>query len=77
MAKAVANEIDAYFETISGPEIMSKYYGESEEQLREVFEEAEENAPRSSSSTNSTRSPPNAKRPAATSNDGSSPSCSR
>ncbi len=45
MAKAVANEIDAGFETISGPEIMSKYYGESEEQLRDVFEEAEENAP--------------------------------
>ncbi|MFB6070447.1 MAG: CDC48 family AAA ATPase [Halanaeroarchaeum sp.] len=45
IAKAVANEIDASFETISGPEIMSKYYGESEEQLREVFEEAEENAP--------------------------------
>jgi len=45
MAKAVANEIDASFSTISGPEIMSKYYGESEEQLREVFEEAEENAP--------------------------------
>ncbi|MEF8773462.1 MAG: CDC48 family AAA ATPase, partial [Halobacteriales archaeon] len=45
MAKAVANEIDAYFTTISGPEIMSKYYGESEEQLREVFEEAEENEP--------------------------------
>ncbi len=45
MAKAVANEIDADFHTISGPEIMSKYYGESEEQLREVFEEAEENAP--------------------------------
>ncbi|MFP8888454.1 CDC48 family AAA ATPase [Natrialbaceae archaeon A-CW2] len=45
MAKAVANEIDAHFHTISGPEIMSKYYGESEEQLREVFEEAEENAP--------------------------------
>ncbi|MFB6210660.1 MAG: CDC48 family AAA ATPase [Halobacteriales archaeon] len=45
IAKAVANEIDAYFQTISGPEIMSKYYGESEEQLREVFEEAEENAP--------------------------------
>ena len=40
MAKAVANEIDAYFTDISGPEIMSKYYGESEEQLREVFEEA-------------------------------------
>ncbi|MBV0922817.1 CDC48 family AAA ATPase [Halomicroarcula limicola] len=45
MAKAVANEIDAYFTTISGPEIMSKYYGESEEQLREIFEEAEEQAP--------------------------------
>ena len=45
IAKAVANEIDAHFETISGPEIMSKYYGESEEQLREVFEEATENAP--------------------------------
>jgi len=45
MAKAVANEIDAHFQTISGPEIMSKYYGESEEQLREVFEDAEENAP--------------------------------
>jgi transitional endoplasmic reticulum ATPase len=45
IAKAVANEIDAHFTTISGPEIMSKYYGESEEQLREVFEEAEENAP--------------------------------
>ncbi|MFW6018293.1 MAG: CDC48 family AAA ATPase [Halapricum sp.] len=45
IARAVANEIDAHFQTISGPEIMSKYYGESEEQLREVFEEAEENAP--------------------------------
>ncbi|MDZ7730176.1 MAG: CDC48 family AAA ATPase [Natrialbaceae archaeon] len=45
MAKAVANEIDAHFDTISGPEIMSKYYGESEEKLREVFEEAEANAP--------------------------------
>jgi transitional endoplasmic reticulum ATPase len=45
IAKAVANEIDAYFTDISGPEIMSKYYGESEEQLREVFEEAEENQP--------------------------------
>ncbi|WP_158855478.1 CDC48 family AAA ATPase [Halorhabdus sp. CUG00001] len=45
MAKAVANEIDAFFTTISGPEIMSKYYGESEEQLREMFDEAEENAP--------------------------------
>jgi AAA family ATPase, CDC48 subfamily len=45
MAKAVANEIDAYFTDISGPEIMSKYYGESEEQLREVFDEAAENDP--------------------------------
>ncbi|WP_380681520.1 CDC48 family AAA ATPase [Salinigranum sp. GCM10025319] len=45
IAKAVANEIDASFTDISGPEIMSKYYGESEEQLREVFEEAEENQP--------------------------------
>ncbi|WP_224335339.1 CDC48 family AAA ATPase [Haloprofundus halobius] len=45
IAKAVANEIDAEFHTISGPEIMSKYYGESEEQLRDVFEEATENAP--------------------------------
>jgi transitional endoplasmic reticulum ATPase len=45
IAKAVANEIDAHFQTISGPEIMSKYYGESEEQLRDVFEEATENSP--------------------------------
>jgi len=45
MARAVANEIDASFTTISGPEIMSKFYGESEEQLREIFDEAEENAP--------------------------------
>ena len=45
MAKAVASEIDAHFTNISGPEIMSKYYGESEEQLREVFEEASENSP--------------------------------
>jgi transitional endoplasmic reticulum ATPase len=45
MAKAVANEIDAFFTNISGPEIMSKFYGESEEQLRELFEEASENAP--------------------------------
>ncbi|WP_101298196.1 CDC48 family AAA ATPase [Halegenticoccus soli] len=45
IAKAVANEIDASFHTISGPEIMSKYYGESEEQLRDIFDEATENAP--------------------------------
>ncbi len=45
IAKAVANEVDAEFFTISGPEIMSKYYGESEEQLREIFEEAAESSP--------------------------------
>jgi transitional endoplasmic reticulum ATPase len=45
IAKAVANEIDANFQTISGPEIMSKYHGESEERLREVFDEAGENQP--------------------------------
>ncbi len=45
MARAVANEIDAHFQTISGPEITSKYYGESEQRLREVFAEAEANAP--------------------------------
>ena len=45
MAKAVANEIDAYFTDISGPEIMSKYYGESEEQLRDIFDDAQEHSP--------------------------------
>ncbi|BAA29778.1 CDC48 family AAA ATPase [Pyrococcus horikoshii] len=45
LAKAVANEANAYFIAINGPEIMSKYYGESEERLREIFKEAEENAP--------------------------------
>jgi transitional endoplasmic reticulum ATPase len=45
IARAVANEVDANFETISGPEIMSKYKGESEERLREVFEAAAANAP--------------------------------
>ncbi|HTY51728.1 MAG TPA: AAA family ATPase, partial [Methanomicrobiales archaeon] len=45
IAKAVANEVDAHFVTLSGPEIMSKFYGESEKHLREVFEEAAENAP--------------------------------
>lgn len=45
LAKAVANETDAHFTSINGPEIMSKYYGESEQQLREVFEEASENSP--------------------------------
>jgi transitional endoplasmic reticulum ATPase len=45
LAKAVANETNANFYTISGPEIMSKFYGESEARLREIFKEAEENAP--------------------------------
>ncbi|MBE2899800.1 ATPase [Methanothermobacter thermautotrophicus] len=45
LAKAVANESDAHFIAINGPEIMSKYVGGSEERLREFFEEAEDNAP--------------------------------
>ena len=45
LAKAVANETNASFYTIGGPEIMSKFYGESEEKLRNVFEQAEKNAP--------------------------------
>ena len=45
LAKAVANESDANFMLINGPEIMNKYYGESEKRIREVFEEAEKNAP--------------------------------
>ncbi|KUO83103.1 MAG: AAA family ATPase [Caldivirga sp. MG_3] len=45
LAKAVANEADAYFVSINGPEIVSKYYGESEARLREIFDEAKRNAP--------------------------------
>ena len=45
LAKAVANESNANFYTIGGPEIMSKFYGESEERLREIFKQAQENAP--------------------------------
>ena len=45
LAKAVANEANAHFIAINGPEIMSKFYGESEERLREIFKEAEDNAP--------------------------------
>ncbi len=45
LAKAVANESDAYFISINGPEIMSKWVGEAEKKLREIFEEAEKNAP--------------------------------
>jgi transitional endoplasmic reticulum ATPase len=45
LAKAVAGETNANFHSISGPEIMSKFYGQSEENLREIFKTAEENAP--------------------------------
>jgi transitional endoplasmic reticulum ATPase len=45
LAKAVASETNANFSSISGPEIMSKFYGESEGRLREIFEQAQENAP--------------------------------
>ncbi|MCL5253437.1 MAG: CDC48 family AAA ATPase [Candidatus Thermoplasmatota archaeon] len=45
LAKAVASETNANFTSIGGPEIMSKFYGESEERLREIFKQAEENAP--------------------------------
>ncbi|EGG41266.1 AAA family ATPase, CDC48 subfamily protein [Candidatus Nitrosarchaeum limnium SFB1] len=45
LAKAVANESQAHFISISGPEIMSKFYGESEARLREIFKEAREKAP--------------------------------
>ncbi len=45
LAKAIANETSANFFSLSGPEIMSKFYGESEARLREIFQEAEQNAP--------------------------------
>jgi transitional endoplasmic reticulum ATPase len=45
LAKAVASETNAYFISINGPEIMDKFYGESERKLREIFEEAQQNAP--------------------------------
>jgi transitional endoplasmic reticulum ATPase len=45
LAKAVAGETNAHFTSISGPEIMGKHYGESEERIREIFTQAEENAP--------------------------------
>ncbi|MFP3299030.1 MAG: CDC48 family AAA ATPase, partial [Thermocladium sp.] len=45
LAKAVATETDSYFVAINGPEIVSKYYGESEARLREVFDEAKKNSP--------------------------------
>ena len=45
IARAVANETDAWFTHISGPEIIGKFYGESEERLRKIFEEAQDRAP--------------------------------
>lgn len=45
LAKAVANESDSHFILLNGPEIMSKFYGESEKKIRNIFEEAEKNAP--------------------------------
>jgi transitional endoplasmic reticulum ATPase len=45
LAKAVAGETSAHFISLSGPEIIGKYYGESEEKLREIFKQAEENSP--------------------------------
>jgi transitional endoplasmic reticulum ATPase len=45
LAKALANESDAFFNPINGPEIMSKFYGESEKKIRKIFEDAEKNAP--------------------------------
>ena len=45
IARAVANETDAYFISISGPEIMGKFYGESEARLRSIFEDAKSHAP--------------------------------
>jgi transitional endoplasmic reticulum ATPase len=45
IARAVSNEVDAHFETISGPEVVSKYKGDSEERLREKFDRAAANAP--------------------------------
>ena len=45
LAKAVAGETNSHFTSLSGPEIMAKHYGESEERLREIFKQAEENAP--------------------------------
>lgn len=45
LAKAVAGETNAHFISLSGPEIMGKYHGESEERIREIFAQAEENSP--------------------------------
>jgi transitional endoplasmic reticulum ATPase len=75
LAQAVANESDANFLLINGPEIMGSGYGESEKALREVFEEAAKPPPRSCSSTRSIRSRPSARRSTARPKSAWSPSC--
>ena len=45
LARAVASEVDAHFVTLSGPEVMSRYYGDSEKKIREIFDEARQKAP--------------------------------
>ncbi len=45
LARAVASEVDAHFITLSGPEVMSRFYGDSEKKIREIFDEAREKAP--------------------------------
>ena len=45
LAKAVANETEAHFILLNGPEVMSKFYGESEKKIRDIFDDAEKNAP--------------------------------
>lgn len=45
LARAVASEVDAHFIPLSGPEVMSRYYGDSEKKIREIFEEARQKAP--------------------------------
>lgn len=45
LAKAVASEVDAHFVPLSGPEVMSKYYGDSEKKIREIFDSARDKAP--------------------------------
>ena len=59
IARAVANETDAYFITINGPEIINKFYGESEARLRQIFDDAKSMPRALSFSTKSTPSPRN------------------
>ena len=77
IAKAVANEAGAQFYTINGPEIMSKFYGQSEENLRKTFEEPRRTRPASSSSTKWTASRPSVKRSRVKWSAASSARCSR